>query len=557
MEGTLQTVPLPDTVLIAGSLYNSIILHIFLRHACRIPLFYVHSSLQDITMQFSEFNLTGNLLRGIEEAGYAQCTDVQQETLSHTLAGKDVFVQSQTGTGKTAAFLISLFELIERGEERENVLIVSPTRELAVQIAEEARLLSLYLDYNVATMYGGVSYSRQEKAIAEGIDILIGTPGRLIDMSNKRTLNLHQFNYAVIDEADRMFDMGFVHDIQTILRRLPPRKTRQTMLFSATLSYEVKRLAKGSMNDPVEVHIASENVTVDTINQTVYHVGSAQKMSLLLGILKKFDTSRTLIFVNMKHTAEEVAERLCGNGFTAEYLTGDLAQRQRQRRIDRFKNNELPILVATDVAARGIHVDDLELVVNYDIPMHSENYVHRVGRTARVGKTGHAVTLACETFVEFLAPIEKFIMMKLPSAVAEEELYCEDATAGKNYRRSRRRPSAERSGSRRPRQSKEYGSRRGNRSGYRKRDDRKRSSGYRRGGGANENQRKRVGNEGSRQESTQNGPEETGHRKRRTGLPPRSGRPHEKNQPVRQSADSGKPAAPKKGFVSKVISFFR
>jgi ATP-dependent RNA helicase RhlB len=488
-------------------------------------------------MHFSEFNLTGNLIRGIEEAGYAQCTEVQQETLSHTLSGKDVFVQSQTGTGKTAAFLISLFELIERGEEREKALIVSPTRELAVQIAEEARLLSLYLDFNVATIYGGVSYSRQEKAIAEGIDILIGTPGRLIDMSNRRTLNLHQFNYAVIDEADRMFDMGFVHDIQTILRRLPSRTTRQTMLFSATLTSAVKHLAKGSMNDPVEVHIASENVTVDTINQTVYHVGSTEKMSLLLGVLRQFDASRTLIFVNMKHTAEEVAQRLSGNGFTAEFLTGDLAQRQRQRRIDLFKNNELPILVATDVAARGIHVDDLELVVNYDIPMHSENYVHRIGRTARAGKSGHAVTLACETFVEFLAPIEQFIKMKLPSAVAAEELYHKDETAGKNYRRSRRSSSSRPSGNRRKQ--------RLNDRTHRKKDFGGRKS-EKKGAGAS-------GKQFAQKEKSVRGGD-TGRKKRRSD-----------RQQATSQTTPGKPAErrrrtappPKKGLLSKVISFFR
>ncbi|MBN1308245.1 MAG: DEAD/DEAH box helicase [Chitinispirillaceae bacterium] len=397
-------------------------------------------------MHFSEFKITPDLLKGIEEAGYAECTEVQRETLLHTLSGRDVFVQSQTGTGKTAAFLVSLFELMERGAEKEKALIISPTRELAVQIAEEAKLLSTYLDYSIATMFGGVGFNGQMRAIADGIDLLIGTPGRLIDMSNRRMLNLRQYGYVVIDEADRMFDMGFVHDVQTILRRLPGREARQTMLFSATLGDDVKRLAALSMNDPAEVHIAAENVTVDTINQLVYHVGSSQKTELLIGILKKYGTGRALIFVNMKHMAEEVAERLRGNGFDAEHLTGDLAQRQRQRRIDRFKNNELPVLVATDVAARGIHVEDLELVVNYDIPMHSENYVHRIGRTARLGKSGYAITLACETYVEFLAPVEAFIRMKIPSAIAEEDLYLPDATAGKKFGRARRSSGRKRDG---------------------------------------------------------------------------------------------------------------
>lgn len=390
-------------------------------------------------MQFSEFNLTPDLQKGIEEAGYAECTIVQQETLQHTLSGKDVFVQSQTGTGKTAAFLISLFELISRNkEERECAIIISPTRELAVQIAEEAKLLALYLDFNIVTVYGGVGYTPQIKAIEHGADIVIGTPGRLIDMSDKRMLNLHQFSYAVIDEADRMFDMGFVHDVQTILRRLPSRETRQTMLFSATLSSSVKQLASASMNSPAEVLIAPEKITVEAIEQQIYHVGSSQKVELLLGLLKKFNPTRVLIFVNMKHMAEELSERLNGNGLTADFLTGDLPQRQRLNRIEMFKNSQLPILIATDVAARGIHIDDLELVVNYDIPMHSENYVHRIGRTARAGKTGRAVTLACETFVEFLAPIEKFINMKIPSVIAEDELYLPDATSGRHFRRSRR-----------------------------------------------------------------------------------------------------------------------
>lgn len=420
-------------------------------------------------MLFSEFSLTPNLLKGIDEAGYSSCTTVQQETLLHTLEGKDVFVQSQTGTGKTAAFLISIFENLARSNGKDKAIIVSPTRELAVQISEEAKLLSLYLDYNITTIYGGVGYNGQMRAIAEGIDVLIGTPGRLIDMANRRMLNMHQFSCVVIDEADRMFDMGFVHDVQTILRKLPPRESRQTMLFSATLSTDVKRLAASSMNNPAEVHIAPENITVETIDQMVYHVGSSRKMSLLLGVLNKFGTGRALVFVNMKHMAEEITQRLKTNGIEAEYLTGDLAQSRRQRCIDRFKNNELPVLVATDVAARGIHVDDLELVVNYDIPMHSENYVHRIGRTARAGKSGHAITLACETFVEFLSPIEEFIRMKIPSGIAEDELYLPDASEGTSFRRSRKEGSRSNSrgtaGSSRGRGGQRDGSSRGNRSG--------------------------------------------------------------------------------------------
>ena len=562
-------------------------------------------------MQFSEFNLSEDLQKGIVEAGYAECTEVQHETLVHTLTGKDVFVQSQTGTGKTAAFLISLFELIERGPEREKAIIISPTRELAVQIAEEAKLLSLYLDFNIVTMFGGVGYNQQLKAIADGIDILIGTPGRLIDMSNRRMLNLHQFNYVVIDEADRMFDMGFVHDIQTILYKLPSKESRQTMLFSATLTPAVKHLASGSMKDPVEVHIVSQNVTVDAINQQVYHVGSAEKMSLLLGLLKKYGSGRALIFVNMKHMAEEIADRLKGNGYKAEYLTGDLAQGQRQRRIDQFKNNELPLLIATDVAARGIHVDDLELVinydipdtpdaythrigihiddlelvVNYDIPMHSENYVHRIGRTARAGKTGHAITLACETFVEFLAPIEKFINMKLPSTVAEDELYLPDLTAGKNYRRSRR-PSGGDSGPRRSgggsgRRSQSGNSRsRGNSGSDRPRSGNQQSRSGSSGGGRNTERSRSTGSSGNRQPSQEQrrrsgtgtgGRGTTGRGRTRDVTPPRdvptgTTAPASAPKPAHERKHAGQPTtspqkkaatAKKKGLFSRVISLFK
>ncbi len=539
-------------------------------------------------MQFSEFNLSEDLQKGIVEAGYAECTEVQHETLAHTLTGKDVFVQSQTGTGKTAAFLISLFELIERGPEREKAIIISPTRELAVQIAEEAKLLSLYLDFNIVTMFGGVGYNQQLKAIADGIDILIGTPGRLIDMSNRRMLNLHQFNYVVIDEADRMFDMGFVHDIQTILYKLPSKESRQTMLFSATLTPAVKHLASGSMKDPVEVHIVSQNITVDAINQQVYHVGSAEKMSLLLGLLKKYGSGRALIFVNMKHMAEEIADRLKGNGYKAEYLTGDLAQGQRQRRIDQFKNNELPLLIATDVAARGIHVDDLELVINYDIPMHSENYVHRIGRTARAGKTGYAITLACETFVEFLAPIEKFINMKLPSTVAEDELYLPDLTAGKNYRRKRRPSSGGDSGPRRSggtsgRRSPSGNSRsRGNSGSDRPRSGNQQSRSRSGSGGGRTTERSRsTGSSGNRQPSqeqrrrsgTGTGGRGTTGRGRTGDVAPSRDVPtgttapasapkaaHERKKHVSQPTTSPQKkaaTAKKKGLFSRVISLFK
>lgn len=398
-------------------------------------------------MQFSEFSLSKNLQKGIDDAGYSTCTEVQAETLTHTLAGKDAFVQSQTGTGKTAAFLISILELLEQGEGNEKALILAPTRELAAQIEAEARLLAVYQRCSTIAIYGGVSFDKQERALRDGVDIVIGTPGRLIDLANRRILNLHQFTYAVIDEADRMFDMGFLPDIRKILRQLPKPSLRQTLLFSATLSFTAKLLASEYMNDPVEVQVISENVTVSAIQQELYHVGSHEKLNILLGLLKKLQPERTLVFTNTKRMCEELAERLLMNGIEADFLTGDLAQNQRQKRINNFKSSNLPVLVATDVAARGIHVDNLELVVNYDIPQHAENYVHRVGRTARIGKTGTAITLACEIFVEHLSAVEAFIKMSIPVVIPEEELFAFDASKGKRVRIPRRgaRPEPRRS----------------------------------------------------------------------------------------------------------------
>lgn len=395
-------------------------------------------------MQFSEFSLSENLLKGIAEAGYSECTEVQEETLALTLSGKDVFVQSQTGTGKTAAFLISLFELMERSTDNEKAIVIVPTRELALQIEDEARLLALYMDFAIASVFGGVGYFKQEKALAKGVDVLIGTPGRILDLSEKRVLNLHLYNYVVIDEADRMFDMGFVGDVRRILGRMQRKNIRQTMLFSATLSIEVRRLAASYMNEPEEVVIEPEHITVSTINQQLYHVGSREKMKLLLGLLQKYQPASTLIFANTKQMCEEVAVRLRMNGYDVDYLTGDLPQSVRQNIIDKFKQRQLPILVATDVAGRGLHIDDLELVVNYDIPQHCENYVHRIGRTARVGKSGLTIMLACERNIEFLSPIEKFIGMKIPASVADEELYAEDKSAGKRHRRFSRNVSHQR-----------------------------------------------------------------------------------------------------------------
>jgi ATP-dependent RNA helicase RhlB len=387
-------------------------------------------------MQFSELNLTPNLLKSIDDIGFTSCTDVQEQTLAHTLAGKDVFVQSQTGTGKTAAFLISIFELFERSEFRERALIIVPTRELATQIEAEARQLSVHLNYSFVSVYGGVGYDKQERAIENDVDIIIGTPGRLVDLCKKKVLNLNKFTFAVLDEADRMLDMGFVKDIRFLIRSMASREIRQTMLFSATLDYTIKKLAEDFMNVPEEVAIHPETMTVDKINQVLYHVGQPDKMKLLIGLIESKKAEHIIIFSNMKRACEEIAGRLNYNGYKAEFLTGDLPQAKRQKCVDRFKRQEFPILVATDVAARGIHINDLDMVVNYDLPQHTENYVHRIGRTARAGKSGTAISLACEMFVEYLEPIQELIGMKIPSIVAGSEDFGDDKSTRYNWKKS-------------------------------------------------------------------------------------------------------------------------
>jgi ATP-dependent RNA helicase RhlB len=390
-------------------------------------------------MKFCEFDLDDQIIQALDNAGYSECMPVQEQTLAHTIKGKDVFVQSQTGTGKTAAFLVSIFALLRGELKGKKALIIAPTRELAVQIEKEALLLGRNLGFNICSFYGGVGYGRQVHHLAQGIDIMIGTPGRILDFKKSGKINFKEIGIFVIDEADRLFDMGFLPDITTMLRSL--NADCKKMLFSATLSREVRMIAREYMDNPAEVELCPEKVTVDTITQELYHVSKSEKMNLLLGILKKENPRTALIFTNMKDEARVVAERLRHNGFPCEHLSGDLPQKKRSRIVDEVKNGKISLLIATDVAARGIHIDDLDLVINYDIPEHCENYVHRIGRTARAGKTGKAVSLACEDYVHGLKAIEQFIGFKIPVMFADSELYLQDSSAGISFRKSRHRNS--------------------------------------------------------------------------------------------------------------------
>jgi ATP-dependent RNA helicase RhlB len=384
-------------------------------------------------MLFTELNLNADLMRGIEDLGFERCTDVQTETLTRTLQGRDVAVQSQTGTGKTAAFLITIFQLMNESEAYRGTraLIVAPTRELAVQIENDAKALGKYLPQRTGCFYGGVGYGQQERDLADKVDIVIGTPGRMLDFNQSGKLDFREMGILVIDEADRLFDMGFYPDIRKMMRRARPRTERLTMLYSATLSVSVRNISWQFMNDPAEIEVEPEHMTVDTVAQELYHVAKDEKFPLLLGLLKRENPKNALVFCNTKRATEIVAKKLQLNGFGCEFIMGDLPQQKRLKIIEQVKAGEIRVLTATDVAARGLHVDDLDLVVNYDLPEDPEAYVHRIGRTARAGRDGKAISLACERFVYSLESIEELIGMKIPTFRVTDDLLAEDESAGK------------------------------------------------------------------------------------------------------------------------------
>lgn len=383
-------------------------------------------------MKFTEFSLHESLLQGIEGAGYVDCTPVQEQVLKSSLEGRDLYVQSQTGTGKTAAYLTSVIqELLTRGESAgKKALVMVPTRELAVQVQEEAQKLAKFTSLKCASFYGGVGYDKQVASLKKGVDIMIGTPGRVIDLNHGNQMDLSSVAFLVIDEADRMFDMGFYPDLRTLIKVLPSSEQRQTMLFSATLNSYIKNLAWEYTRNPAEITIAAENITVDEIAQELFHVSSDDKMKLLLGIISHEKPESLIVFCNTKKSCEIVAKRLKMNGFESEFIIGDLPQKKRLTIMDKFKAGAIKCLVATDVAARGIDVNDLAMVINYDLPNEAENYVHRIGRTARAGKSGKAFTFCSEQDVYSLPPIERYIEKSIPSCVADESMLAEDKSAG-------------------------------------------------------------------------------------------------------------------------------
>jgi ATP-dependent RNA helicase RhlB len=378
---------------------------------------------------FHTFSLPEPVIRGIEEVGFQHCTPIQALALPLALEGKDVAGQAQTGTGKTAAFLIAAFTRLLRhpappqtDPPSPRALIIAPTRELAVQIADDALNLGQFTGLTHLAVYGGIDYDKQREALKQGPDLLVGTPGRLIDYLKQRAYSLGRAEVLVIDEADRMFDMGFIQDLRFLLRRLPPYHRRQSFLFSATLTHRVLELAYEHMNNPEQIIVSPERITVQKAEQILYHVGRHEKFSLLLGLLREAAGGRILLFVNTKREAERLIERLTRNGYTAKALTGDVQQKRRLSLLRGFKEGKFPILVATDVASRGLHIEAVTHVINYDLPLDSEDYVHRIGRTARAGATGKAISLACEYYVEGLEGIEELIGQKIPVLWPEENL---------------------------------------------------------------------------------------------------------------------------------------
>lgn len=379
-------------------------------------------------IEFSTLPLDKRLLSALDGLGFKFCTPIQAEALPLLLAGKDISGQAQTGTGKTLAFLLACAQrLLNAGEAgaipgKPRVLILAPTRELALQIHKDAVALLKDTPLKLAICYGGKAYEQQKAQFDQGIDILIGTPGRLIDFLKQKLYSLKYAEAMVLDEADRMFDMGFIQDVRFMLRRLPEPEKRLNMLFSATLAHKVLELAYEHMNEAQVVKIQSSTPAVERIEQSVYHPANHEKIPLLIGLMKLLKPERSIIFTNTKHATIRIWEYLQGNGFPAGLISGDIHQNKRESLLQKFHDGEFAVLVATDVASRGLHIPDVTHVFNYDLPDLGEDYVHRIGRTARAGNSGCAISFACENYAVNLVDIEAFTECAIPTMSINAEL---------------------------------------------------------------------------------------------------------------------------------------
>lgn len=377
---------------------------------------------------FRKLNADERIMSAIAELGFVNCTPVQKQALPPSLEGKDVTAMAQTGTGKTAAFLITVIQRYLDGSSAERpkgtplALVLAPTRELAIQIGKDANELAAKTDLKHLVVYGGMDYKKQAEALNAKVDLVVATPGRLIDYMGKRLIDLSKVDILVIDEADRMLDMGFIPDVKRIIRKLPPKDKRQTMLFSATLTDDVLRLASQWMTDPVRVEVEPEQIVAEEIEQLLYSVTADNKLALLLNLIKQESTGRVLVFRNRRIECEKLHRKLQQYGVNSALMTGDVPQKKRMKVLEAFRNGGIPVIVATDVAGRGIHVKNITHVVNYDLPYEPDDYVHRIGRTGRAGVKGVAVSFACEESAFVLPEIEEYIGQSLRSERPPEEM---------------------------------------------------------------------------------------------------------------------------------------
>ena len=378
---------------------------------------------------FDSFDLHPSVIAGLHAAGFTRCTPIQALTLPPALVGRDIAGQAQTGTGKTAAFLVATMQrlltlpaLPERGATDPRAVIVAPTRELAIQIEKDFQHIGRGTGLKSALIYGGVDYDKQRDILRAGVDIIIATPGRLIDYFKQHVFSFKAVEVFVLDEADRMFDLGFIKDVRFLMRRLPDREHRQCLLFSATLSHRVLELAYENMNEAEKLTVETDNITADRVRQIIYFPSTEEKLPLLVNLLSRNEAKRSMIFVNMKIAAEKVSRVLERQGFALGMLSGDVPQKKRQSLLGKFQRGDIEILIATDVAARGLHIPDVTHVYNYDLPQDAEDYVHRIGRTARLGAEGDAISFACDMYAQGLPDIEAYIEQKIPVATIDPTL---------------------------------------------------------------------------------------------------------------------------------------
>jgi ATP-dependent RNA helicase RhlB len=394
--------------------------------------------------RFKDFDIDPSIIKGLDEAGFEFCTPIQAESIPIALTGKDVAGEAQTGTGKTAAFMVACLDHLlknpaheQRQKNQVRTMILAPTRELAIQIHKDASVIGKYTGLTLGLAYGGTDYDKQRRILEEGVDILIGTPGRVIDFFKQKVFSLKNCEVVILDEADRMFDLGFIDDMRYLLRRCPDPEQRLSMLFSATLSHRVGELAYVHMNDPAEIRVQADTKTADKIEQSIYYPANEEKIPLLLGLMEKLKPTRSIVFINTKRVADKVYAWLEGNGYKSALLSGDVPQKKRQTLLKKFQDGEFNTLVATDVAARGLHIPAVSHVFNFDLPQSGEDYVHRIGRTARAGASGCAISFACEDFAHYIMDIEEYIDQKIRREAVTSELLTKPRPPIKMERRQR------------------------------------------------------------------------------------------------------------------------